>query len=69
MGIQEITLEEVLENRERRVRRQTDRLEEYQAPVLSITMNIPGEVKKTPFIDLVFLQMLKDAETLLSGKI
>lgn len=69
MSIQEITLEEVLENRERRVCRQTDRLKEYQAPVLSITMNIPGEVKKTPLIDFVFLQMLKDAETVFSGKI
>ena len=69
MSIREITLEEVLENRERRVNRQRERLKEYGMPILSCTMNIPGEIKKTPLIDFVFLQMLKEAERLFSGKI
>lgn len=69
MKIREVTLEEVLENRERRAQRQLDRIREYQMPVLSCTMNIPGEIKKTPLIDFVFLQTLKETEEVFRGKI
>ena len=58
--MEEITLEQVLEARESRVREQRRLLSEYGAPVISFTMNIPGPVKETPLIRRAFLHGRKE---------
>ena len=52
--VTEITLEQVLEAREARVREQDRLLAAYGVPVVSFTMNIPGPVKDTPLIRRAF---------------
>ena len=48
--MREISLREVLDARERRAWKQQELLREFQRPVLSFTMNIPGPVKDSPLI-------------------
>ncbi len=60
MILREVTLEEVLNNREKRVLRQTELIRLYERPVLSCTLNIPGAMKQTPLIDFVFRQTMDD---------
>ena len=50
----EVTLQEVLEARERRVARQHELLEQYGGPLISFTMNIAGPVKDSPLIRRAF---------------
>ena len=50
----EVTLPEVLEAREQRVRRQQALLERHKTPLVCFTMNIPGPVKRTPLISRGF---------------
>lgn len=69
MIIHKITLEEVLSNREKRVYAQRELIKKYQKPILSCTMNIPGEVKQTPLIDFVFRQKMRDVCDAFSGEI
>ena len=75
MEIREVTLEEVLEARENRVREQDRLLAKHGMPVISFTMNIPGPVKDTPLIRRAFfagreilnaagLDVLEERETL-----
>ena len=45
-----ITLEEMLEAREARARRQQELLREYGCPLISFTMNIAGPEKTGPLI-------------------
>ena len=47
---QNVTLEQMLEARERRVRRQHTLLEQYALPLVSFSMNIAGPVKNSPLI-------------------
>lgn len=46
----EVTLAEVLEARETRVRQQRSFREKYGVPVISFTLNIAGPVKDSPLI-------------------
>ena len=48
--MREISLQEVLDARERRAWKQQELLRQFQRPVLSFTMNIPGPVKDSPLI-------------------
>ena len=50
----EVTLEQMLDAREARVRMQDELRRRYGAPVVSFTMNIPGPVKDTPLIRHAF---------------
>jgi len=50
----EITLQEVLDARERRAWRQKELLEKYERPIVSFTMNIAGPVKNSPQIRRAF---------------
>ena len=46
----EVTLNQMLETRERRAARQRELLEQYKLPLVSYTMNIAGPVKASPSI-------------------
>ena len=48
--MREISLQEVLDARERRAWKQRELLRQFQRPVLSFTMNIPGPVKDSSLI-------------------
>ena len=50
----EVSLHDILNAREARVRRQQSLLSEYRAPLLCFTMNIAGPVKTTPLIERGF---------------
>ena len=52
---QEVTLEQMLEARERRAQRQQALLAQYALPLVSFTMNIAGPVKNSPLIRRGFL--------------
>ena len=49
-----VTLEEVLAARETRSARQRELQAKYGKPMVSFTMNIPGEVKRSALSDLAF---------------
>ena len=55
----EVTLNQMLEARERRVLRQQQLLEEYGLPLISFTMNIAGPVKTSPLIERAFDEGLR----------
>ncbi len=62
--MREVTLQEVLDARDRRARAQSLLLERCGLPLLSFTMNIPGPVKNDPLIRRGFdegLRLLEDA--------
>lgn len=48
-----VTLQDVLAAREARAQRQRELLKEYGAPLLSLTINMPGPVKDTPTLRLL----------------
>lgn len=51
-----ITLDEVLLARERRAAMQRALLEQFARPVVCLTLNIAGEVKRTPLTELLFAE-------------
>ena len=62
--MREVSLQEVLDARDRRAQAQRELLARYGRPVLSYTMNIPGPVKDSPLIRRAFdegLRMLDSA--------
>ncbi len=62
--MQEVTLKQMLEARESRVRIQKNIIAKYNCPVISFTMNIAGPIKYTPVIERAFwegLTLLKAA--------
>ncbi len=52
--MREVTLQEILQSREERVRLQQQLLREFQCPVICFTMNIAGPIKNTPLIQRGF---------------
>lgn len=50
----EITLEELLDARERRAAKQKSLIEKYRLPLISFTVNMPGPRKKTPVSRQIF---------------
>ena len=62
--MREVTLQEILDARDRRAEAQRQLLKQYARPLISFTMNIPGPVKDSPMIRRAFdegLRMLDDA--------
>lgn len=62
-NVEIVTLRQVLDAREYRHNVQQRLLSEFQLPVLSFTMNIAGDVKNSPLIELAFdhgVQLIKD---------
>ena len=60
----EITLQEVLKNKEARAALQRELLAQYKAPIISFTINMPGKVKLSPasrFLHKTGLERLKKA--------
>jgi holo-ACP synthase len=53
---QEITLEQLLNARERRAAGQKQLIEKYRLPLVSFTVNIPGAIKITPESSVIFLK-------------
>lgn len=64
----EVSLFDILQAREARVRQQQNLLEEYRVPLVCFTMNIAGPVKTTPLIRRGFYAGLEQLERQL-GKI
>ena len=56
--MQEVTLEQVLQNRDARAAAQQHLLSQYQKPLLSYSLNIPGPVKNSPLIRRTFREGL-----------
>lgn len=54
MAIQKVTLEDMLEARERRAKKQAELIALHGKPLICFTMNIPGEIKRTPLVELAF---------------
>ncbi len=65
MNISKITLDEVLLARERRAEKQRELTERYGRPVVCLTMNIAGEVKRTPLTELLFLAGVRRIENVM----
>ena len=62
--MREVTLQEILDARDRRAEAQRRLLKQLACPLISFTMNIPGPVKDSPMIRRAFdegLRMLDDA--------
>lgn len=66
--MQEVTLTQVLEAREERVRKQQELLKTYHCPLVCFTMNIAGPVKTTPLITCAFQVGLDALHNRLSPK-
>ena len=49
-----VTLQEILDSREARVRTQTELLHDYHTPLICFTMNIAGPIKTSPLIERAF---------------
>lgn len=62
-----VTLPEMLDTRERRSKWQRDLLEKYpQYALLSLTMNIPGDIKTSPKIEQSFKDFIKHMQTVVT---
>ena len=60
---EKVTLLEMLDAREQRAATQKELLETApEASLLSATMNIPGEVKNSPTLTAVFLEVIDEVE-------
>ena len=64
----EVSLLDILNAREARVRRQQSLLAEYRAPLLCFTMNIAGPVKTSPLIEQGFRAGLEELDKRLTRK-
>lgn len=62
MSTLKVTLEEILRAREYRARKQVELCTGYDLPVVCFTMNIAGDVKKTPLIELAFFEGIRRIE-------
>lgn len=64
----DVSLLALLNARDKRASRQQTLLETYQQPVLSLTINAMGGVKRNPLLDYVFKQALKALERLFKAE-
>lgn len=55
----EVTLQKILDAREKRVAKQKDILCRYNFPLISFTMNIAGPIKNTPLIERSFFEGIR----------
>lgn len=65
----EITLEQLLESRDKRAEFQTILLRGYQTPLVSFTVNMPGKVKKNHRSETVFSAGVEAIRETLAGHI
>lgn len=65
----ESDLEKVLTAREDRFKKQNKFLQEYNAPLITFTMNIPGPVKTTDWIQKSFERGMQDLQAFCTGNI
>ena len=65
----EITLQEMLDAREARAWRQGQLLREQGRPLLCLTMNIAGPVKRTGLIDFAFREAVRSLRERLAGAV
>ena len=65
----EITLEQLLESRDKRAEFQAILLRGYGTPLVSFTVNMPGKVKKNHRSETVFLAGVEAIREALAGKI
>ncbi len=65
----EITLEQLLESRDKRAEFQTILLRGYQTPLVSFTVNMPGKVKKNHRSEAVFNAGVEAIRETLAGHI
>ncbi len=65
-GFPPVTLEEVLDAREKRSLRQQEMLKKYGMPLVSFSMNIAGPVKRSFMGDFMFRQTVRDIEERMS---
>ena len=63
-----VTLEEMLEARDRRVERQRAFLAKYQVPLVYLTLNIPGPDKLPPNAQAAFSLACRQVESALGEK-
>lgn len=54
MLIKEVSIEEILNSREKRAKIQNDFIIKYKKPILSFTLNIPGNIKVNEDIEKAF---------------
>ncbi|GAA5110038.1 citrate lyase holo-[acyl-carrier protein] synthase [Orbus sasakiae] len=54
-----VTLEQVLAAKEQRVERQHLAIKRYQSAIISLTLVMPGQIKKSPITDYLFDQAIK----------
>ena len=67
--MREITLQEVLDAREARASAQRQLLDTYRYPLLCLTMNIAGPVKRWGTVDLVFRAAEAELDRCLQGRV
>ncbi len=63
----QITIEELLNSREERVRTQTQMLKEHRVPLICFTMNVAGPVKNSSLIERAFGEGLRHIEGKISA--
>lgn len=64
--MQGVTLQQMLEARERRVALQTRLLRQYRTPLVCFTMNIAGPIKVSPLIERAFYEGVRALESTLT---
>jgi len=55
----EVTLSQILDSRDERVRKQQNILNQFNYPIISFTMNIAGPVKTSPLIERAFYEGIR----------
>jgi len=67
IGANGITLEQMLEARDRRAERQKELIAEYNLPLISLTVNMPGPYKSLPVCSEIFRAGLSELFVRLKG--
>ncbi|NCB41612.1 MAG: citrate lyase holo-[acyl-carrier protein] synthase [Clostridia bacterium] len=62
MDIEKITLDEILAARDQRAASQLDLIKKYNKPIISLSMNIAGEIKTSPLILFAFWEAVANIE-------
>ncbi len=63
---QEVSMMEMMDRREMRVFQQKSLIDTFHKPVISFCLNIPGPIKTTPELQLLFADGLRNVKTSLS---
>lgn len=67
--MQEVTLQAILDARDARAAAQQRLLASHHSPLLSLTMNIAGPVKRSPLSDFAFFEAARAVERALPGRL